>query len=55
MTALTTSAQRLATCRACPHRKEAGPVVTCRLCYCVMNAKVLLPFAKCPDKPSRWS
>lgn len=56
MTAPTsTPAQRLDACRSCPNRKELGPLVWCRLCYCNMNAKVHAPFAACPDKPPRWA
>jgi hypothetical protein len=47
---------RRAICAACPNAEDfAGGIVTrCKLCRCILEAKVLNAGQKCPDHPPRW-
>lgn len=43
------SKKRMAICNDCEHLTK---IKTCSLCKCFMPAKVVIPFAACPD--SKW-
>lgn len=41
-------------CNTCPELvRSAKPLERCRLCGCIMRAKVLIPSANCPK--GRWT
>lgn len=44
-----TPQNRLKICNTCPELlQNVKPLERCKLCGCVMRAKVLIPSAKCP-------
>lgn len=44
---------RLKICSTCPERSPGQMFTTCRACGCVLELKVLSPWARCPEQ--RWN
>lgn len=44
---------RLKICSTCPERSPAPLFTNCRACGCILEFKVLSPWARCPEQ--RWS